>query len=170
MDQSTKDMLQGLRTAMQAERTGHEFYKMAAKTTQDPTAREVFEHLATEEQEHFEFLATHYRSLLDKGTLSEDAKLDPSHALHADAPIFSSSIKGRLKQAHFEMSALAVAVQLELNGINHYREQASKASSPEAKGFYNELVAWETKHYSALIKQQQDLQEAYWAEAGFEPF
>ena len=32
------------------------------------------------------------------------------------------------------------------------------------------LVAWESGHYDALIRQQQMLQEDYWRENGFDPF
>lgn len=170
MDASTKQMLEGLKQAMQGERTGHEFYKMAAKNTADPTAKEVFAHLAIEELEHFEFLAANYKSLLATGTIASDVKLDLTHALEAQSPIFSKELRGRIKQAHFEMSALAVAVQLELNGINHYREQAAKASIPEVKKFFEDLVTWETLHYNAFIAQQQELQEAYWDDAGFQPY
>jgi rubrerythrin len=154
---------------MQAERIGHEFYKNAAQTTTDPTGRDTFLQLAREEQEHFEFLATHYKSLVERGVLS-GAKLGHAASHPADNPIFSPELRGRIKQAHFEMSALAIAVQLELNGITHYREQAAKATLPEVKSFYEELVAWEGVHYDALLRQQQMLQEEYWADAGFSPF
>lgn len=170
MDAKTKELLDGLRAAMQGERTGHEFYKMAAANTQDPAGKKVFEQLAAEEQQHFDFLRKHYQSLADKGVLAQGVSLGEAHALAAEHPIFSAELKGRIQQAHFEMSALAIAAQLELNGINHYRELAAKASSPEARKFFQELVEWESGHYEAFIRQQQELQEAYWAEAGFSPF
>jgi rubrerythrin len=168
MDQAMGEMIEGLRQAMQAERTGHEFYKMAAKTTEDPAGREVFEQLAQEEAEHFNFLAAHYRSLMAEGRLATDVQLGRGEKL--DHPIFSPELRQRIGQAHFEMSALAVAVQLELNGINHYRAMARKATLPEVRRFFEDLVVWETAHYEALLQEQEALQEAYWNEAGFERF
>lgn len=170
MDEATRQMADGLRQAMAAERTGYEFYTLAAKTTQDLEGKATFEHLAQEEQEHFEFLRTHYKALTEHGKLAEGVKLSQKRSVKGDSPIFSASLRERLKGAHFEMSALAIAVQLELNGIKHYTEQAKAAPTPEARKFYEELVAWENGHYEALLRQQQLLQEDYWRDNGFEPF
>lgn len=169
MDAAMRQMIDGLKEAMQAERTGHTFYAMAAMNTEDPTGKTVFEQLAREEMEHFTFLASHYRSLLEKGVPS-DARL-PSHpAVSSNSPIFSAALRDRIKDAHFEMSAISIAVQLELNAINHYREQAQKASLPEVKKLFEDLVTWETSHYEAFLHQQQSLQEDYWHGAGFDRF
>ena len=170
MDQATRDMLEGLKQAMQAERYGQTFYQLAATNTADRMGKEVFEQLAREEQHHFEFLATHYRSLLDKGVPAAGARLDPHGAITQSSPIFSDSLRARIKGAHFEMSALAVAVQLELNAVTHYREQARTATLAELKSFYQQLADWESSHYHALLGQQQSLQESYWTENGFEKF
>ena len=164
-----QQLLDGLKQAMQAERTGQHFYATAALTTQDPTGREVFEQLAREEAEHFAFLASHYRSINENGVLS-DAKL-PAHGLVvAESPIFSTALRERIKDAHFEMSALAIAVQLELNGVKYYRAQAALATVPEVRKLFEELAAWETAHYEAFSRQQQSLYEDYWSDAGFNRF
>ncbi len=165
----TQELLSGLREAMQAERAGFEFYAAAADKTDDPVGRETFRRLADEENEHFNFLSAHYRSLMERGALDPSAKLARPEPT-AEQALFSPALRGRLRQAHFEMSALAIAVQLELNAITHYRAQALRTQSPEAKAFFEELVAWETGHYEALLHQQQDLQEEYWSSGGFEPF
>ncbi|HEY3447365.1 MAG TPA: ferritin family protein [Myxococcales bacterium] len=170
MDAKTHELVAGLRAAMQGERTGYEFYKMAAAHTKDPEGKKTFEALAAEEQSHFDFLRKHYLSLHETGQLSKDARLGKAHELAGEHPIFSADLKSRIKGAHFEMSALAIAAQLELNGINHYREQAARAQSPEARKLFQDLVEWESGHYEAFIRQQQELQEAYWGEAGFSPF
>ena len=170
MDAGVKELVEGLKAAMLAERTGHEFYKMAAASTKDEAGRQTFERLAAEEQSHFEFLRKHYDSLLEKGELAKGVKLGEAHALASEHPIFSNDLASRIKQSHFEMSAISIATQLELNAINHYREQAAKTTLPEAKKFFQELVVWESGHYEAFVRQQQELQETYWAEARFSPF
>lgn len=169
MDAAMKQMVDGLKEAMQAERTGHTFYAMAAMNTQDPTGKTVFEQLAREEMEHFNFLASHYRSLLERGVAS-DAKLPAHAAVSAESPIFSPALRERIKDAHFEMSALSIAVQLELNAINHYRAQAERATLPAVKQLFEELASWERGHYEAFLHQQTSLQEDYWREAGFDRF
>jgi rubrerythrin len=170
MDESTKELIKGLREAMQAERTGHTFYKHAATTTQDLRGKQVFEQLAREELEHFEFLAAHHRSLMENGTLANDAKLTGRAEVDPESPLFSEQLKERIKDAHFEMSALSIAVQLELNAINRYRELAAKAKLPEVKRFFEELANWESSHNNAFLNQQRALQDDYWSTSGFSPF
>ena len=170
MDDKNHELVEGIRTAMMAERTGREFYRMAAEHTQDAAGKQAFKQLAEEEQLHFDYLAKHYKSLSEKGELAKGVTLGRAHELANENTIFSADFKSRLKGAHFEMSALAIAVQLELNGINHYKAQAAKAKTPEARKLFEELVDWEKGHYDAFVREQEQLQEAYWNEAGFSPF
>jgi rubrerythrin len=163
-------MIDGLKQAMAAEHYGHTFYQMAAGTTEDPTGKQVFEQLAREELMHFEFLAKHYRSLVEKGIPASGVVLGAEPQATASSPIFSDSLRARIKEAHFEMSALAVAVQLELNAVQHYRAEAAKVPIPEVKRFYEQLADWESGHYHAFLAQQQSLQQDYWHANGFERF
>ncbi|HNS96563.1 MAG TPA: ferritin family protein [Polyangiaceae bacterium] len=170
MDETTRNLMVGLREAMQAERYGQAFYQNAAMTTADPQGKEVFEQLAREEREHFEFLAAHYKSLLTHQTPAAGVRLVGHAKVDSASPIFSSQLHARIKEAHFEMSALAIAVQLELNAITHYRAMAEKTSIPEVKRFFEELASWEKSHYDAFLHQQQALQDEYWTASGFSPF
>ncbi len=170
MEKTTKQVLAGLQLAMQAELTGREFYKMAAKNTKDPQGKKVFEELAAEEEEHYKLLGQAVTALTTEGKLPKTLRMKKGTKLKAAHPIFSNDFKKRLKKAHFEMSALAVAVQLELNAINHYKAEAQKAPTADVKSFYLDLVKWEVGHYDAFLKQQQELQESYWSEQGFAPF
>ena len=169
MADDLKEMLAGLRAAMQAERTGEQFYRAAAERTLDPLGREVFAHLAEEEAEHFRFLKAHYQAIGETGQLA-DVALGKGAQLGDESPIFSPGFRQRIREAHFEMSALAIAVQLELNGIRHYQEQARAAKAPAARKFFEDLAHWESGHYDALLRQQKLLEEEYWREQGFEPF
>jgi hypothetical protein len=38
------------------------------------------------------------------------------------------------------------------------------------KDFYSRLARWETGHYHALLKQQEELKEDFWSANGFTPF
>lgn len=35
---------------------------------------------------------------------------------------------------------------------------------------YTELAEWESGHYEALTRQQEELKEDYWSAGGFSPF
>lgn len=170
MDAATKRILEGLEKAIRAEVEGHHFYMMAAKTIEDAKGREVFEKLAQDEVDHARFLQAQYDAVSATGkpdaalTLGEPTELEGPH------PIFSEALRERIKTAHFEMTALAVGAQLELNAIEFYRAEATAAGDPVVIAFYRKLADWESSHYHALLTEQDALKQEYWTEGQFSPF
>jgi rubrerythrin len=170
MDEPTKRMAQAVLDAMRAEAEGHHFYRMAAGATEDSRGRRTFEQLAVEELGHLEFLRKQYRALVETGRPDAAARLGTPARLEGESPIFSPAIRGRLGEAHFEMTALSVGVQLELGAETFYKRQAEAATSGSIRSFFEELAAWEAGHYRALLAQQESLKEDYWSSSGFAPF
>ena len=170
MDAATKRMTDGLAKAIQAEADGYHFYMMVTRSTSDPKGREVFHTLAQEELDHMRFLKEQYKALMETGKPDSNATLGARADLSGMSPIFSEQIQTRAKEAHFEMSALSIGVQLELSSIQFYKAEAEAASDSTVRDFYTELVDWETDHYRALLRQQEALKEDYWTESGFSPF
>ncbi len=170
MDPHTERVAQGLKKAMQAEIEGQHFYQMAARTTSDARGREVFETLAREELDHFEFLKAQYQSLVKTGRIDATAKLGEQLKLEGPHPIFSPDIRKRIGGAHYEMTALSIGIQLELSAVSFYRAEAEAAHDPEVRAFHQRLAAWEKGHLSALQSQADALKEDYWHDAGFAPF
>ena len=169
MGKNTEEILQGLKTAIEAELTGHEFYKNAAKTTTDPVGKETFSRMAEEEMGHFNYLRHQYESVLKKGEYDFTKKLLKKDYTHAESPIFSDEIKRRVKDSHFEVSALTIGMKLELDAMQFYRACAEKADSEDVKDFYNELADWEKDHYHAFEKQLDILKEDYFQANNFVP-
>ena len=124
VDESLKRITDGLGKAMQAEHEGHHFYKMAAQNTQDEKGRKIFLQLADEEMDHFNFLKTQYRSILETGKLDENIKLGKAKAFTGEHPIFSDEIKNRIGSAHYEMTAISIGIQLELSAVTFYTAEA----------------------------------------------
>jgi rubrerythrin len=167
--QEIPPLAQILREAMLAERTGHDFYRAAAERSQDPGAREAFAALGEEERAHYHALQERYRGLVEDGTTAWEP-LSPSAADAAnDAPLFSAQFRERIRERHFEMSALAIGVLLEKESIGFYRRQAESTEDPAARAFFEGLVSWETEHHDALVRQQNALREADWEESRFAP-
>ena len=170
MDKATKRIAEGLLKAIQLEVDGQHFYRMAAKSTADPKGREVFERLAEEEQEHLSFLRTQYKSILETGAPNKEVKLGSQAKLADTSPIFSEQIRERLGEAHYEMSALSIGIQLELSAIKFYRAEAAAVTDPTVRSCYTELAEGDTGHYNAMLRQQEMLKEDYWHAGGFYPF
>ena len=67
MTTSQEEILKGLRTAMEAEIFGHNFYTNASQNTTDSLGRETLARMAEEELGHFNYLRTQYKSVMEKG-------------------------------------------------------------------------------------------------------
>jgi rubrerythrin len=168
---SSKDIiLKGIKEAMMAERTGIEFYTTASRTTADPKGKEMFHLLAQEEEQHFEYLQETYGQLLQGSEITTHIPSATNSVLSKSSPIFSDALRRRLNDAHFEMSALSVGLQLEQNAIKHYQTLADVADDPKVKGLFLELVQWEKNHAQGFINEMNSLKEDYWSRANFAPF
>ena len=167
---SDTNLNEALTAAIKAEHEGHYFYLMAARTTTDTRGREVFERLAADELLHMEYLQRQYQAIQQTGALDASLELAPAPAPATQTAIFSDDLKARLGEAHFEMTALSVGIQLELSAQQFYLEHAGAAREDTAKAFFTELAAWESSHYEVLLAQQDSLREQFWTENRFVPF
>lgn len=169
MEKRIKEILEGLKTAMEAELTGHAFYKNAAGNTTNPGGKETFSRMAEEEMAHFKYLRHQYKSVMEKGDYDRKEKLPKKGAQHSGSPIFSEEIKGRIKESHFEVAALTIGMKLELEAMKYYQSCAEKADLPEVKAFFRELAQWEEDHYRAFEEQLDRLKDDYFAANQFYP-
>jgi len=169
MDSKTQEILQGLKTAIEAEATGYAFYKNAAKNTNDPKGKETFQHMADEEMDHLNYLKHQYQAVLEKGEYDFSKKLAKRDKQHADNPIFSDEIRNRIKNAHFEVSALTIGMKLELDAMKYYRACAGRAQGEDAKRFFTDLADWEEDHYLAFEHQLNSLKDEYFVANNFIP-
>jgi rubrerythrin len=169
MDQNKEEILSGLRTAIEAELTGYNFYKNAAQTTTDTQGKEAFLRLSEEEIGHFNYLRHQYKSILEEGTYDFSKKLLKPALEASGNPIFSEAIKKRIKESHFEVSVLSIAMKLELDAANFYRSCAQKAQDPQAKQFYQDLGDWEEEHFKAFEQQLEALKDEYFQANNFIP-
>ncbi len=170
MEESQKKVAEALRQAIQAEVEGQHFYRMAATSTDDPKGKKVFAKLASDEALHEGWLRAHHESFVKNGVPAPGVKIEQPDDMGGSSPIFSDAIKARIRSAHFEMTALSVGVQLEMSAVKFYRQAAQEATDPLIREFFRELERWETLHYGALLRQQDELKESYWSASGFSPF
>ena len=169
MDKKTEEILKGLKTAIETELTGHAFYKNAAQNTDDPMGKETFSRMAEEEMAHFNYLRHQYKSVMENGDYDFSKKLITKQVKHADSPVFSEQIKDRIKDSHFEVSALSIGMKLEMDAMNYYRSCAESAHNEQVRQFYNELADWENDHYLAFERQLEMLKEEYFTANNFVP-
>lgn len=156
--------------AVKGEHEGRELYRAIAERTDDPGAKQVFHFLADEEQLHMDTLL---ELLKEKEGTAEAAVAKMKPLLTADRlahPIFSDEFKRRIKEKHFEVSALSIAMRLEKDAVTFYRGVAKDAKSPELAKFFSFLAEWEGRHYDALHKELAAIEEDYYAKNVFAPY
>lgn len=169
MPQTKDELLAGLKEALLTEETGIQFYTAAAARTTDTRGREVFAQLARDEAEHKQWLRRQYAHVAE-GTPWEEMKPVFHADLSGPGPIFSDQLRGRIGEAHWEMTALSVGLALEEATVTRYRNLARAAEQPDVRRFFEELAKWEESHAAALSRQSNLLKESYWQEARFAPF
>jgi rubrerythrin len=165
----TSKIIGGLRTALQTELNGIQFYRIASEKTEDAKAKSVFKTLAEDEARHFVELKKKYDQLVRNGTWAKDLTLGNPSSFEGENPIFSDELRDRIKDRHFEMSALSIAALLESNSIDLYRKMMDEAPDDDARSFFRLLFEWEQKHLAAISEQMDLLKEEYWAQANFAP-
>ncbi|MHC4601641.1 MAG: ferritin family protein [Planctomycetota bacterium] len=84
-DNAKKALTRALAEAIETERQGQHFYRMAAQSTSDPKGREVFAMLAAEEGQHEDYLKAQHASLAERGEVDPDAVLGTGADLSGDA-------------------------------------------------------------------------------------
>ncbi|MBE0432895.1 ferritin family protein [candidate division WOR-3 bacterium] len=160
--------LEGLKTALQTELNGIEFYRLAAQNTDDTKGKRTFQMLADDELKHFKTLQQEYVALA-KNNGWQKVELGEPPVFEGDSPIFSKEMKERIKGKHFEMTALSIGALLESNSIDFYRNMKETSTDPAAKELYGRLQQWEESHLEAITRQLDLLKEDYWAEQRFSP-
>lgn len=164
------NILESLKKAIQGEIEGRELYLAAAEKSSDPQAKEVFNFLSMEEDEHI-------KALVKIGeNLAEGNKIEPADLkkyTNLDSPgssIFSDNFRSRLEGKHFEMSAISIGLKLELDSFRFYADLAKQTEDAELKKLFQTLSDWEKGHYDALQREMDSLHDSYFEQNHFAPF
>jgi rubrerythrin len=168
-DEFTQKSADALRQAMHLETEGEHFYRMAASSSEDPGGRRTFSELADEERKHYDFLKLQLGAVVKTGAVDERAQLGITR-FSSEHPVFSQEIRLRLKQAHFEVTALSIGIQLERNSIDFYQERARETGDARVREFFADLALWEQGHLAMLRREADRLRDDYWQSAHFAPF
>ncbi|UCG39414.1 MAG: ferritin family protein [bacterium] len=138
--------VEALQIALDTEKKGYRFYKIAAMSSKDPKGREVFEHLAKDEIEHMGVFATLYESLTNDEpwmTYEEAA------ARFGETPreeIIFPEVPEEPQEDFDDLKALEEALEFEKKAVRFYTERAAQAEDGKAEAFYRKLVEIEESH------------------------
>ena len=156
--EEVKRMMEILRSASQMEAEGKEFYQQASQKSSNKLAKELFQRLASEEDDHRRKFEEIYEAL--KKGQDWPAVEPPSEEGKRLKSIFIEATKElgtEIKIAQSELEAIETAMNMELKTYDLYRSQSEQSISPLQKRFYQALAAEERGHHLALLDSYEYL-------------
>jgi len=159
-----------LKEAILLERRGKEFYSVVAEKSDSKSARQIFEMMAREEDEHIKFLSSqfaHYaKTNKFKSINNVEEEVDDEIAMR----VLSEDFKKEVGAASFEAAAISAAIDFETRAVKLYSERAEEATDKNEKEMYLMLAKWEMGHQKSLHELSDSLKEDIWNDNNFWPF
>ena len=147
-----------LREAIQLEVDGEEFYRQASQKSSNKLAREIFQNLADEEDEHRRKFEEIYEAL-KKGRDWPDVEPPASKGKRLKSIFARATEKlgGKIKVASSELEAIKTAIDMEVESYDFYRSRSEKSAVLLEKRFYQALAGEERAHHLALLDSYEYL-------------
>ena len=152
--------VEALQVALDTEKKGYRFYKIAAKSSKDPKGQEVFEHLARDEVEHMGVIATMYESLTrDEPWMTYEEAFEKYGETPKEKIIFPD-VPEEAQEDFDDIKALEEALEFEKKAVLFYMKQAEESDSEKARIFYQSLIEIEEGHVQIIQAELDSLMGA----------
>ncbi len=160
MENEQARTIEVLQLAVQMEADGKEFYQKASRKSSNKLAKELFHHLADQEDVHRKKFVEIYKTLKrgqdwpDVGSTS--AKGGEIKSLFAEA---TKVLGSKFKVAESELEAIKTAMDMEVRSYNLYHSRSAENTLPVEKQFYKTLAGEERGHHLALLDSYEYLSD-----------
>ncbi|MGB2769526.1 MAG: ferritin family protein [Candidatus Zixiibacteriota bacterium] len=152
------ELLKVIKEAISVESDGYHFFQAAAARIKDRKGKAAFRSLAQDEVDHKRVLEGLHQAIKTKTKFKFTRKgHGKKSAARSKSPIFSAGFKSKIKEAHFELSALRIGQLLERNSMEFYGKHAKRTKNRDLKALFNFLTKWEKDHLKALVQQERFL-------------
>ena len=150
--------IDALKTALQMEIEGKEFYQLAARDSRDALGRNLLNALAGEEDIHRQVFVRIYEAMQAKQSWPEvDLRPDGGRNLRAIFAAAGSQGDARPQTGDSELAAVQKARTMEGRTYDFYEQRRKQASDPAEKEFYERLCGQEQQHALALADYHEYL-------------
>ena len=149
-----------LQLAVRMEEDGKEFYQKASRKSSNKLAKELFHHLADQEDVHRKKFEEIYKALR-RGQNWPDVGAPPTKgreikSLFAEA---TKALGSKFKTAESELAAIKTAMDMEIRSYNLYHSRSAESTLPVEKQFYKTLAGEERGHHLALLDSYEYLSD-----------
>lgn len=150
-----------LKIALEAERSGVNFYLAAAEQITHPSGKSTFLRIAEEEKRHLHDLEFEWIELIKKDKNILKAPVFLHFDYEALKKIFPTreEIRNRLHDDLDEEQALTLAMEMELESYNFFRKYAERFNNTRGKAIFLKFAAEEQDHYRTIQKEYDRLMQ-----------
>ena len=148
-----EEALKFLNLGIESELAAYVFYRRASKMIGDENIRKVLDGLSMDEKEHFLQLEDAYDKNVRsecwapyKDIMSRDGLPDIDEMMQET----HKELLGKVPSLKNRKDALEIALTLEKEAADLYRNASSKAKDPEIKKIFDHLVAFEKVHVKKI--------------------
>lgn len=166
-----------IKFALSMEKEGEDFFAGAAKQVKNEEARKMFVELSKWEKTHQEFLQQHYDSLLAKGKWAGNLDLSLYNQESMKWSVFYRRSSGQgleptgaINADASDMTALRLALFIEMDLYTFYQNAAKNTSDPDGKQIFEMLAEWELNHRKMIESHYEEAKQSLWNDMGFAPF
>ncbi|MBP1763617.1 MAG: Rubrerythrin [Firmicutes bacterium] len=172
-----ENALSVIKFALSMEKEGEEFFARAAQQVKNEEAKQMFLELSQWEKTHQEFLQKHYDSIVASGKWDQnlDISLYNKESMKWNTFYRRSSGQGlepagMLTEETSDMTALRLALFIEIDLYTFYQNAAKNTSDPEGKKIFEMLADWELCHRKIIESHYEETKQILWSNMGFAPF
>ena len=153
MSETNERALRMLKTALEMETKGHQFYTRTLQTCSNPPGREIFQMLLEDEVHHTAIIQTIYDSLV--GGREWSGELAKMEALeHEDlGGVFralAAKHGDRITASTSDLEALEVGIDFEKKAVIFYQDALDEATDGLEQRFVKRMIAEEKTHVQVL--------------------
>jgi len=160
MSTEQEKTLKGLKSAIQMEIDGKEFYLKASRASSNDLGKKLLEKLAGEEDVHRQVFEDIYKSIGEKkGWPGGEFKGDGGKGLRTIFSAAMEEIDKGVKPLAEEIDAVKTAMSMENKTYDFYRERGKKAAYEAEKQFYESLASQEEEHHKVLLDYYEFLKD-----------
>ncbi len=152
--------LEGLKTAIQMEIDGKQFYLRTSRESSNEAGKKLLASLAAEEDVHRQKFEEIFKSIQDKNAWPEvDFRADGGSSLRTLFARAMEQAGKATKTAKNELDAVGTAVNMEGKTYDFYVSQSRATPYPAARDFYEALASQEREHQLILLDYQEYLKD-----------
>jgi rubrerythrin len=148
-----------LKQALELEQQGRDFYRQAAEKTSSERGKTMFRQLAEDEVKHYQALQRQLDALESGKGWIQDTEGHEQTEVNTDSlfPPDQATMRERISGHASDIDALHVALDLENEAYNLYREAAESVADPAGKQLYRYLAGLERAHFDLLMLNYEEL-------------